>query len=96
MPKPRKPSVVKPMATKKVVVNRQPSGPARTAKTAVTGQRCERVEGTTKCLSAATAFRQGQHVCPRHTPVGDPHCTHSLGDPCPYCGALLKENPDET
>lgn len=92
-----RPKIVKPKAAKKITKNRKPAGPSRTAKTAVTGQRCERIDDKRPCGRAASTFRQGQHVCAGHTPKGDPHCTHSLAGiyGCAYCGAPPERGPHE-
>lgn len=95
--KPAKPKIGKPMATKKLTKNPKPAGPSRTAKTVVTGQRCERIDDKRPCGRAAVNFRQGQHVCAGHTPKGDPNCTHSLSGTfgCAYCGAPPERGPHE-
>lgn len=80
MPKP--PKVVRPLSSNKYKVTKATEATeARVQSTS--GYTCERAN----CGHGSVAFLQGQHVCAKHKPKGDPNCSHSLGLPCAYCGA---------
>ena len=82
------------MATKKLVRNRKPRGPARPSVAAnTTGMRCEEPD----CGRDAVAFHRWRWWCQRHDPGDKPDaaCTHGMRSPvfdvvmCSFCGGTL-------
>ncbi len=85
---PRKPSIVKPMATRKHVANRKPSGPARPMPLLdATGVTCQ----AASCSRPAVVFHRWTWWCSKHDPGDkpDPNCSHINNTPSPILGVLV-------